>query len=78
MRTQGKSDQQRAKLYGKIGKQIAQAARKGGVNPLDNSRLKELMEVARAAQVCFLNQTASQPASQLVSQLNECCRQQPP
>lgn len=47
----GKSDQQRAKLYGKIGKQIAQAARTGGTSPLENSRLKELMDIARAAQV---------------------------
>jgi hypothetical protein len=48
---QGKADQQRAKLYGKIGKQIAQAARKGGASPQENSRLKELMDFARAAQV---------------------------
>lgn len=47
----GKADQQRAKLYGKIGKQIAQAARKGGASPQENSRLKELMDFARAAQV---------------------------
>ena len=49
--TQGKSDLQRSKLYGKIGKQIAQAARAGGADPVANGRLKELMDVARAAQV---------------------------
>jgi len=47
----GKSDLARCKVYAKIGKQIAQAARAGGTDPAENSRLRDLMNVARAANV---------------------------
>lgn len=50
-RMQGKTDLQRSKLYGKMGKQIAQAAREGGADPQANDRLRDLMEMARATQV---------------------------
>ncbi|PSC70937.1 putative transcriptional regulatory protein [Micractinium conductrix] len=47
----GKADAQKSKLYGKIGKQIAQAVRQGGPDALANSRLKDALAAAKAAQV---------------------------
>ena len=47
----GKSDAQKAKLYGKIGKQIAQAVRQGGPDLLANARLRDCLAAARLAQV---------------------------
>jgi transcriptional/translational regulatory protein YebC/TACO1 len=47
----GKADAQKAKLYGKIGKQIAQAVRQGGPDALANARLREALAAAKVAQV---------------------------
>ena len=45
----GKADAQKAKLYGKIGKLIAQAVRAGGPDQLANARLREVLAQAKAA-----------------------------
>eukprot|EP00887_Chlorella_sp_A99_P005047 scaffold4.g5047.t1 len=47
----GKADAQKAKLYGKIGKLIAAAVRSGGPDALANTRLREALAAAKAAQV---------------------------
>jgi len=47
----GKADAQKAKLYGKIGKLIAQAVRSGGADPIANTRLREVLLQAKAAQL---------------------------
>lgn len=47
----GKADAQKAKLYGKIGKQIAQAVRSGGADPIANAKLREVLLQAKAAQL---------------------------
>ena len=47
----GKADAQKAKLYGKIGKLIAQAVRSGGADPMANARLREYLQQAKVAQV---------------------------
>lgn len=47
----GKADAQKSKLYGKIGKQVAQAVRQGGPDVLANSRLKDALHAAKMAQV---------------------------
>lgn len=47
----GKADAQKAKLYGKIGKLIAQAVRSGGADPIANARLREYLAQAKVAQV---------------------------
>ncbi|KAI7844794.1 hypothetical protein COHA_001674 [Chlorella ohadii] len=47
----GKADAQKAKLYGKIGKQIAQAVRQGGPDQVANARLREALAAAKMAQV---------------------------
>ncbi len=65
-RMQGKTDLQRSKLYGKMGKQIAQAAREGGADPQANDRLRDLMEIARATQVPAPTRSSS----------DSCCRGQ--
>ncbi|KAK2076458.1 hypothetical protein QBZ16_000983 [Prototheca wickerhamii] len=44
-----KSDGQKAKLYGKLGKLIAQAARAGGPNPVVNERLRDVLHQAKLA-----------------------------
>lgn len=46
-----KADAQKAKLYGKIGKLIAQAVRSGGADPIANSRLRDVLQQAKLAQV---------------------------
>lgn len=45
----GKADAVKAKLYGKIGKLIAQAVRAGGPDPIANQRLREVLGQAKAA-----------------------------
>ena len=47
----GKADAQKAKLYGKIGKLIAQAVRSGGADPIANSRLRDILQQATVAQL---------------------------
>ena len=47
----GKSDAAKAKVYGKIGKIIAQAVRQGGDDPLSNTRLREALAQAKMAKV---------------------------
>ncbi|EFN55164.1 hypothetical protein CHLNCDRAFT_52504 [Chlorella variabilis] len=47
----GKADAQKSKLYGKIGKQIAQAVRQGGPDALGNLRLRDALAAAKMAQV---------------------------
>jgi len=47
----GKADAQKSKLYGKIGKLIAQAVRAGGPDPIANSRLREILQQATVAQL---------------------------
>lgn len=47
----GKADAQKAKLYGKIGKLIAQAVRAGGADVIANARLREILNQAKAAQL---------------------------
>ena len=39
---QGAQDSRKAKLWGKIAKQVLQAAKQGGVSPESNARLKEV------------------------------------
>eukprot|EP00890_Picochlorum_soloecismus_P001110 jgi/Picsp_1/19/NSC_00019-R1_-related protein len=47
----GKTDAAKAKLYGKIGKMIAQEVRSGGPDPIANSKLRDILEQAKSAQV---------------------------
>lgn len=47
----GKADAAKAKLFGKIGKQIAQAVRQGGPDQVANARLRDALAAAKAAQV---------------------------
>ena len=47
----GKADAAKAKLFGKIGKQIAQAVRQGGPDQVANARLREALAAAKVAQV---------------------------
>jgi transcriptional/translational regulatory protein YebC/TACO1 len=47
----GKADAQKAKLYGKIGKLVAQAVRLDGPDPVANTRLREALAAAKMAQV---------------------------
>ncbi|KAL4433067.1 hypothetical protein ABPG77_006494 [Micractinium sp. CCAP 211/92] len=46
-----KADAAKAKLFGKIGKQIAQAVRQGGPDQVANARLREALAAAKVAQV---------------------------
>ena len=41
--------------YGKIGKQIVQAAKAGGADPIANARLREVLRLVRARWLVFLN-----------------------
>ena len=47
----GKADAQKAKLYGKIGKLIAQAVRAGGADQVANARLRDVLALAKQAQL---------------------------
>lgn len=48
-RKKGKSDQARAKIFTKIGREIAVAVKNGGVDPNSNSRLRDMITKAKAA-----------------------------
>mmetsp|Transcript_1851 Transcript_1851/g.6643 ORF Transcript_1851/g.6643 Transcript_1851/m.6643 type:complete len:299 (-) Transcript_1851:132-1028(-) len=47
----GKEDALRSKLYGKIGKQIVQAVKAGGPDPVANQHLGDILKVAKQANV---------------------------
>lgn len=44
---QGRSDQIKSKVYGKMGKEIVQAVRAGGGDPTSNMRLRDLIATAK-------------------------------
>lgn len=44
----GKIDAKRGKIFTKIGREIAVAVKEGGVNPADNSRLRDVIAKARS------------------------------
>ncbi len=50
-RKKGKTDAARAKVFTKIGKEMAVAIREGGPNPASNSKLRELIAKAKANNV---------------------------
>lgn len=50
-RKKGKTDAARAKVFTKIGKEMAVAIREGGANPASNSKLRELIAKAKANNV---------------------------
>lgn len=47
----GKSDSQRAKIFTKIGREIAVAVKQGGADPESNSKLKDVIAKAKASNV---------------------------
>ena len=51
MRKKEKTDAQRAKVFTKIGKEIAIAVREGGPDPVSNSKLKDLIAKAKSNNV---------------------------
>ena len=51
MHKKEKTDAQRAKVFTKIGKEIAVAVKEGGPNPQSNARLKDLIAKAKANNV---------------------------
>lgn len=48
---QGRSDQIKSKVYGKMGKEIVQAVRAGGPDPTSNIRLRDLIATAKEQNV---------------------------
>ena len=50
-RKKEKTDNQRAKVFTKIGREIAVAVREGGADPNGNSKLKDVIAKAKAANV---------------------------
>jgi Transcriptional regulator len=48
---QGRSDQIKSKVYGKMGKEIVQACRAGGPDPTSNMRLRDLIATAKEQNV---------------------------
>ncbi|MBP3436377.1 MAG: YebC/PmpR family DNA-binding transcriptional regulator [Clostridia bacterium] len=50
-RKKGKTDAARAKVFTKIGKEMAVAIRAGGPNPVSNSKLRELISKAKSLNV---------------------------
>ena len=50
-RKKGKTDAARAKVFTKIGKEMAVAIRAGGPNPVSNSKLRDLISKAKALNV---------------------------
>ena len=50
-RKKEKTDNQRAKVFTKIGREIAVAVRDGGPDPAGNSKLKDIIAKAKAANV---------------------------
>ena len=51
MHKKEKTDAQKAKVFTKIGKEMAIAIREGGADPVSNSKLKELIQKAKANNV---------------------------
>ena len=51
MHKKEKTDLQRAKVFTKIGKEIAMAVRDGGPDPVSNSKLRDLIAKAKANNV---------------------------
>ena len=47
----GKSDAQRGKVFTKLGREIAIAVKQGGANPDANSRLRDVIAKAKAANI---------------------------
>lgn len=50
-RKKEKTDQQRAKIFTKIGRELAMVVKAGGANPEENSKLKDCIAKAKAANV---------------------------
>lgn len=50
-RKKGKTDAQRAKIFTKIGREIAVAVREGGPNPASNGKLRDLIAKAKSLNV---------------------------
>ena len=50
-RKKGKTDQERAKVFTKIGREISVAVREGGADPASNSKLRDLISKAKASNV---------------------------
>ena len=50
-RKKEKTDNQRAKIFTKIGREIAVAVREGGPDPASNSKLKDIISKAKANNV---------------------------
>ena len=46
-----KTDAQRAKVFTKVGKEIAMAVREGGPEPVSNSKLRDLITKAKSLNV---------------------------
>ena len=69
-RKKEKTDNARAKVFTKIGREIAVVVREGGADPASNSKLKEVIAKAKANNVPNDNKyvTAYDPGSGLVSQ----------
>jgi len=51
MHKKGKTDAQRAKVFTKIGKEIAIAVKEGGANPVSNTKLRDLIAKAKGLNV---------------------------
>ena len=51
MHKKEKTDAQRAKVFSKIGKEMAVAIREGGADPVSNSKLRDLIQKAKANNV---------------------------
>ena len=51
MHKKEKTDAQRAKVFTKIGKEMAVAIREGGADPVSNSKLRDLIQKAKANNV---------------------------
>lgn len=51
MHKKEKTDAQRAKVFTKIGKEMAVAIREGGPDPVSNSKLRDLIQKAKANNV---------------------------
>ena len=53
-RKKEKTDNQRAKVFTKIGREIAVAVKEGGADPTVNSKLKDVIAKAKARSKLFL------------------------
>ena len=70
MHKKEKTDAQRAKVFNKIGKEIAVAVKEGGPNPQSNSRLKDL--IAKANQNGGKDNIAVVLAEPLTGEVEQC------